>query len=93
MRIDLTTCRLDAVPNPENGKAGSKAPASCGALGADRASLQFDRTRVQALVAKVAEVSDSRADRVAGLGQAIREGHYAIDAEGIAGAMLQAARG
>jgi flagellar biosynthesis anti-sigma factor FlgM len=98
MRIDLTTSGLE---QPENSKAGrarqsgttsNQASASASAstaesAGVDRTQFSFDRTRVQTLAALALAAPEIRQTKVAGLGQAISNGEYSVDAGKVADAM------
>jgi flagellar biosynthesis anti-sigma factor FlgM len=96
MRIDLTTSGLEQPENSQAGRArqsgttanqGSASASTAASAGVDRTQFSFDGTRVQTLAAQALAAPEIRQTKVAGLGQAISNGEYSVDAGKVADAM------
>ncbi len=59
-----------------------------GELGGDTAQLSLDQARVQSLAAQVNALPEVRQEKVAALGQAVRDGRYQISPEQTAEAVI-----
>lgn len=93
MRIDFQYA--PQPPEPERSRAQSneaanRSPATATPAGAqDQAQFTGAHARVEALAAQAAQLPEVRQERVEALRQAVESGHYQLDAQKVAGAMLE----
>jgi negative regulator of flagellin synthesis FlgM len=94
MRIDQNTA-IPATTDAGQAKAASRLPSkSVGnteGLAGDQAELSAVQARIQTLVAQVNRLPEVRQEKVAALGQAVREGRYQVSAEQTAEAIISQA--
>ncbi len=90
MRIDPNARLQQAQDSGEvaSGSRGAAAAAAGGELGGDTAQLSLDQARVQSLAAQVNALPEVRQEKVAALGQAVRDGSYQISPEQTAEAVI-----
>jgi flagellar biosynthesis anti-sigma factor FlgM len=90
MRIDLNTGIGQAADaqQPASGARNTPAVSSADARGTDTAQLSTDQARVQALAAQVNALPEIRQEKVAALGQAVRDGSYQVSPEQTADALI-----
>lgn len=93
MRIDFQYA--PQPPEPERGRAQSNEAANRSSATAtppaaqDQAQFSGAHARVAALAAQAAQLPEMREERVEALRQAVESGRYQLDAQKVAGAMLE----
>lgn len=89
MKVELNRPALDLVTTSQASPAGVTADNELHAPEEDKATLSTGQASVEGLAAKALSSPEIRQDKVEALRQAIKNGQYKVEPDGIAEAMIR----